>query len=297
MRRRTFFPLIGAALVYAANPGGSGPAAARPAPTAQKPTLATAPIEVGGDWAGSLPDSALRVVSRMRDACLTGVRLLSDRQPESIRVDNHTEGPPHIWLHNDHAPFAWIVVDVGARDWSRLAYQFGHELGHLMCNIWSPEGNAANPASSAWLEEALAEANAVRGLGLLADRWATDPPFPGDQAFAGAIRQYRDHLAAKYQKIAADEGATADLAAWFKTHRGALESNGDINGPASGAVATVLAEMTADPAGIEAVGALNRWPRQSGMSVEDYLRAWVQSCAEIGASPGLAERLGRGLVG
>jgi hypothetical protein len=299
MRRRTFLHLIGSTLFCAAWPGAMGRAATDRSPPrlAGNATLATAPIEVQGDWAGSLPHSALLVVSRMREACLAGVRLVSDRQPERIRVDNHTQGPPHIWLHFDRTPFAWIIVDIGPRDWSKLAYQFGHEFGHVVCNLWSPEGNSANPSASAWLEEALAEALSVRGLGQLADSWARDPPFPGDSAFAGAIRQYWNNLVAKYQTIAAEQGATDNLAAWFRARRGALESNGDIRGPASGAVLAVLAEMMADPAGIEALGALNRWSPQIGLSLEDYLRLWTRSCAELGASQHLPTRLRRVLIG
>jgi hypothetical protein len=291
--------LIGSALVYAAGPGATGRAGDDESPTrlASKATLATAPIEVQGDWDGSLPHSALLVMSRMREACLAGVRLVSDRQPERIRVDNHAEEPPHIWLHFDRAPFAWIVVDIGPRDWSKLAYQFGHEFGHVVCNIWSPEGNSANPSAAAWLEEALAEAFSIHGQGALADGWARDPPFPGDSAFAGAIRQYRDNLVTKYQTIATEQGATVDLASWFRAHRSALETNGDIRGPASGAVLAVLAEMTADPGGIEAMGALNRWPPQSGLSLEDYLRLWTQSCAQLDASQRLPMRLRQLLIG
>jgi hypothetical protein len=298
MERRTFLPLIGSALVCTAGPSAAGPAADDQSapPVSGKAILAAAPIEVGGDWGGSLPQAALTVVSRTRDACL-GFRLVSDRQPERIRVDNHSKEPPHIWLHFDRAPFAWIVVDIGPRDWSKLAYQFGHEFGHVVCNIWSPEGNSANPSAAAWLEEALAEAFSIRGLGALADSWANDPPFPGDSAFAGPIRQYRDHLVTKYQTIAAEQGAIAHLAAWFRARSEALASNGDINGPASGAVTAVLAEMTADPVGIEALGALNRWPPQRGLSLDDYLRLWTQSSAELSASQRLPMRLRQLLIG
>jgi len=292
MERRTFL-FLGSALVCAAQAGGAAGGSPNPA---SKATLANAPIEVGGDWAGSLPNAAQTVISRMRDACLEGVRLVSDRQPERIRVDNHAKEPPHIWLHFDHAPFAWIVVDIGERDWSRLAYQFGHEFGHVMCNIWSPEGNAAEFSSAAWLEEALAESISIRGLGNLADSWVYDPPFPGDAPFSRAIRQYRDNLVTKYRTIAADEGA-ADLAAWFKAKREALAGNGDISGPGAAAVTAFLNEMEADPAGIEALGALSRWPPQSGLSLEDYLRLWTQSCAELNASQKLPMRLRERLIG
>jgi hypothetical protein len=48
-----------------------------------------------------LPRSADPVVERMRHSCLDGVRLVSDRQPTRLRVDEHTSGPPAVWLHPD----------------------------------------------------------------------------------------------------------------------------------------------------------------------------------------------------
>src|SRR5450432_859612 len=121
MWRRTLFTMIGSAVL----PGTRLAAENRiPPGIATGPTLATVPIEVVGDWGGSLPGSALAVVTRMRAVSLAGVRLLSDRQPGRLRVDSHSSGPPHIWLHDDGTSIAWIVVDIGPRDWSKLAYQF-----------------------------------------------------------------------------------------------------------------------------------------------------------------------------
>jgi hypothetical protein len=45
----------------------------------------------------------------------------------------------------------------------------------------------------------------------------------------------------------------------------------------------VLAEEEADKACVEDLGAVNRWPQRSAMPVEEYLRLWQASCAEIGA--------------
>jgi hypothetical protein len=78
------------------------------------------------------------VLSRARQPCLAGLKLVSDRQPAKILVDNHTDGAPAIWLHDDPADTAWIIVDVSPLDWSKLAYQFGHELGPVLCNSCSP---------------------------------------------------------------------------------------------------------------------------------------------------------------
>src|SRR5947209_2818720 len=91
----------------------------------QAATLLSAPIELAGNWDHMIPHSADLVVERMRQSCLDGVRLVSDRQPNRIRVDRHTSGPPAVWLHPDGIGMAWIIVDTGERAWTQLAYQFG----------------------------------------------------------------------------------------------------------------------------------------------------------------------------
>src|SRR5207247_2302047 len=144
-------------------------------------------------------------------------RLLSDQQPNTLRVDDHSSGPPAIWLHDDPPNTAWIIVDIGARDWCKLAYQFGHELGHVLCNSWGPLARPARP--SQWLEEALVEAFSIRGLGLLAASWEEQPPFTGDAAFAESIRQYGQDLVKKYQEA---EAPNADLGSWFRQYQSSL---------------------------------------------------------------------------
>jgi len=129
-------------------------------------TLLSAPIELAGDWGGMLPGAAAQVVERMRHSCLDGVRLVSDRQPTALRIDEHASGPPAVWLHPDGSNTAWIVVDIGDRDWSQLSYQFGHELGHVSANSWQPHAKPTSPCQ--WIEEAMVEAFSLRGLALLA---------------------------------------------------------------------------------------------------------------------------------
>ncbi len=194
MRRREFIVLLGAAA--APPPLGLRRAAAAPA------TLASAPLELGGEWGGSPRQAAMRVLARMREVCLSGVGLVSDRQPERLRVDAHDSGPPAVWLHADPPRTAWVIVDIGARDWSKLAYQFGHELGHVVCNSWWRDAKPRPPCQ--WLEEAMVEAFSLRGLGLLADSWERDPPFAGDAAFARSIRDYRGDAIGKYAAAGGD---------------------------------------------------------------------------------------------
>jgi hypothetical protein len=244
--------------------------------------LLTAPLELGGSWGGSTTADATAVIERMRLASFAGVDLLSDRQPRKLRVDDRAVSNPAVWLHTEEPKTAWIIVIVGARDWCKLAYQFGHELGHVFCNSWQPDATPKNPCQ--WIEEALVEAFSLRGLGRLADEWEQSPPFPDDNGFANSIREYRELLVAGYRSAAQDQGISVGFGSWFKKHETFFKTNGGIDA-ASGAVSTMSELLQSDPGIIADMGALNRWPGRSGVPLRDYLDLWERSCRELG-TPG-----------
>jgi hypothetical protein len=246
-------------------------------------------MELGGDWRGSLPSSALIVVERMRGVCLAGIALVSDRQPDSIRIDDHPSGPPSMWLHFDNARTAWVIVDVGTRDWCRLAYQFGHELGHVLCNSWSASAKPQPP--SQWLEEAMVEAFSIRGLGRLAASWKIDPPFARDNAFGAAVEKYRQNAIDNYAK-AIDPASYSDLGDWFAKSRNALERRGlGLSPIESPAILAIQSELEKDDGCVVDMGALNRWSARTAVPIEDYLTLWETSCAELHAPGRLPRRL------
>ncbi len=148
-------------------------------------SLFSASLELAGDWGMSPPAAVIRVLSRLRDVSLSGIELFSDRQPVTIRVESRTEGFPAIWFHDEDPGLAWILVTIRARDWCQLACQFGHELGHVLCNSWDRLAYPSAPCQ--WLEESVVEAFTIRGFGLLAASWERDPPFDSDNGFAKFI--------------------------------------------------------------------------------------------------------------
>jgi hypothetical protein len=257
-------------------------------------TLLTAPLELGGSWGRSAPADAAAVIERMRAACLAGVALLSEHQPEKLRIDNHSGNNPSIWLHSEEPATGWIIVIVGTRDWCNLGYQFGHELGHVFGNSWELDAHPRIPCQ--WIEEALVEAFSLRGLGLLADDWGHAPPFSNDAAYAESIRSYRENILTSYRTAAQDEGASAGFGAWFRTNEAVLNAHGSLSA-ARGAVTTMLDVLESDPALVADIGALNRWPGRSGVPLHDYLDLWKQSCAELNAPGRLPMRLQELLTG
>ena len=248
-------------------------------------TLLTAPIELAGDWGASTPEDALVVLSRTREVCLTGIRLLSDDQPAALRVESRSSGPPHVWLQS--ATQAHVVVDGTARDWGRMAYQFGHELGHVLSNSWQPDSLPLRP--SIWLEEALVEAFTLRGLALIADSWEQDPWLPGEAGYSKDLRRYREFLIGGYRNGAA--GAKQWLNACFADNRQAVESFLGGRVVAGPALLMILGELVRDKGCVEDLAALNRWHGRAAVPVEDYLRLWGESCAKLGTPGRLPRRL------
>ena len=247
-------------------------------------TLLSAPMELVGQWDGSPPLAAAHVLARVREVSLAGVRLVSDQQPDRLRIDEHSSGPPAIWLHPEPAKTAWIIVDIGPRDWCKLAYQFGHELGHVLCNSWGPAAQPRPP--SQWLEEALAEAFSIRGLGLLTTSWEKNPPFAGDAPFAAAIRSYRRNVVEGYRK---QQAPGSDFALWFAANRSELGRG--LPEPEGPAVLAILPELERDRGCVADLGAVNPWPARSGVPVEEFLSLWTKSCVELGAPGRLPVRL------
>jgi hypothetical protein len=244
-------------------------------------TLLTAPLKLGGMWGGSATSDAAAVIESMRAACLTGIDLVSDHQPEELRVDDRSGSNPAIWLHTEAPKTAWINVVVGNRDWCNLAYQFGHELGHVLCNSWERDSEPHNPCQ--WIEEALVEAFSLRGLRILADDWSHEPPFPDDAAYGNSIRDYRAALLAKSRNAGVDP-SLGGFSAWFNSNAALLKVHGGVDA-ARGAVSTMLDLLEGDESAIADMGALNRWPGRTSVPLQDFLDLWEESCSEL-CAPG-----------
>src|SRR5262245_27724474 len=260
----------------------------RSAAIKKAPTLLSAPVELTGHWGRMKRHSVREVIYRVRASCLDQVRLLSDRQPTRIRIEGRTSRPPAIWLHPDGSSMAWILVDIADHAWIQLAYQFGHELGHVLANSWQPHAKPLPP--SHWLEEAIVEGFSLRGLKRLAKTWKRDPPFSNDNDYSDEIIRYRRNILRRYARLAEKQGLRPHSAKWLADHRGEIETGGLIPfGQAASLI--ILNEYESTPNCIESLGALNRWPGRSSLPLEEYLRQWEASCLELQATPHLPNRL------
>jgi hypothetical protein len=150
---------------------------------------------------------------------------------------------------------AWIVVNIQPRAWSQLAYQFGHELGHVMCNSWM--WKAQSPPPSRWLEECLVEAFSIRGLARLAVARKRARPFNGDRKYGRSLPNYHRHLIEQYQNVPGSE-LVQDMVAWLSANRTLLDDAKGLGVCEGSAILTVLREMEVDKGCVEDLGAVNR---------------------------------------
>jgi len=170
--------------------------------------LQTAQLWAEANHGTASTDDICKVASSMRFASLRGVKLRSDRQPAKILVEN-IQGAPGRWapmvLATDRpGGAAWIRVTIDDKHWARLAYQFGHELGHVLANSWGT--GAAPQIPCQWVEEVCVEAFSIRGLFEISQRWAVKPPYPNWRSCAPCLASYAEKTLSGHRRLAEKAG-------------------------------------------------------------------------------------------
>ena len=167
-------------------------------------SLSDAHLTVKTRYGEASEQDMLSVVSSMRFVSLKGLKLRSDRQPRGMLVENIAPGlgqwAPMVVATDRADKAAWIRVTIDGTHWARLAYQFGHELGHVLCNSWG--FGAAPRVPCQWVEEVCVEAFSIRGLLEMSQRWTTKAPHPHWKSFSTSLEGYAENTLTKYRKLA-----------------------------------------------------------------------------------------------
>ncbi|MBI3857607.1 MAG: hypothetical protein HY293_18150 [Planctomycetes bacterium] len=162
-----------------------------------------------------------------------------------------------------------VKLNVEGRHWAQFAFQFGHEMGHIVC------GYAEYPNPNLWFEETLCEAASLFVLGRMAETWKTRPPYPNWKDYAGALRKYREERLAK---AALPEGSS--LADWFRAEEPQLRKDAGRRESNLKMAAALLPLFEEAPERWEAVAALNALRGDASRSFAQYLRDWSKSAPE-----------------
>lgn len=197
---------------------------------------------------------------------------MANRQFGRVVVKNDGTGPISLYERGENGEYI-IMLDVQGRYWSQLAYQFSHEMCHLMTNYdLSPN----NTSRQQWFEEALCEAFSLFTLDKMAEQWREAAPYPNWQDYAPKFAEYKhNNLREKHRKLPPG----MKLPQWYQQYRSILSNDPyakDRN--LNELVANQLLPLfDSDPQNWIAINYLNLGDDSSDKSLNKYLSDWQEN--------------------
>jgi hypothetical protein len=194
-------------------------------------------------------------------------RYFPNREVRPIIV--YPQGGPVTLFQRGPNGEIFIRLNTGKTFWAQYAFQFSHELCHVLCQYDADEhGND-------WFEEALCELASMFTLRRMGETWKTSPPFAHWKDFAPHLTTYAEDLIRPARLPA---GKT--LAAWYAEHGRELQgtaTNREMNRVVAAALLPLFEQC---PEHWEAVTYLNEGSPPAPQSFREFVTDWHQHAPE-----------------
>lgn len=156
-----------------------------------------------------------------------------------------------------------VLLRARGTNWAHYAYEFAHELGHILTNYGR---HAREPSATRhqWFEEAVCEMLSVYALRRMAAR--------APDEFGAPYAGFADLVLGEPHRRAA---RGMDLAAWLRTNEAALRAD-PYQRMRNEAVTMRLLEIFGHESRLEALAYLNLSDAPAPASFRDYLEQWHQ---------------------
>ncbi|MCY2971612.1 MAG: hypothetical protein NTZ30_13195 [Planctomycetota bacterium] len=223
-------------------------------------------IEAGG-WGDASPEDIRRVLES------TGRELLK-HIPQNKIIRIHvvaSDTVPQVDFKRAANGEFTVRLAVKGRFWAQLAFQFGHELGHIVSHYERINDNKIGNENK-WFEETVGEAASLFVLARMADTWKTDPPYMNWKSFAPALKEYLDKLL-KDTEIPVVE----KMPQWFNDNRPALKADPHLRERNRVVAIHIFKMLERDPSQWEAFRYLNLGRPDATNSFESFLENWYFS--------------------
>ena len=223
-------------------------------------------IEAGG-WGDASPEDIRRVLES------TGRELLK-HIPQNKIIRIHvvaSDSVPQVDFKRAANGEFTVRLAVKGRFWAQLAFQFGHELGHIVSHYERINDNKIGNENK-WFEETVAEVASLFVLARMAETWKTDPPYMNWKSFAPALKEYLDKLL-KDTEIPAVE----KMPQWFNDNRPVLKADPHLRERNRVVAIHIFKMLERDPSQWEAFRYLNLGRPDATNSFESFLENWYYS--------------------
>lgn len=175
----------------------------------------SATIKVEGNW-GKAKTRDMQAVVNSVQAAITpyiGARTLG-----TIIVRNDPQGPISLYKKGKNGEYV-VLLDIKGRYWAQVAYQYSHEVCHLLSNYDLSPNNATRQQ---WFEESICEAFSLFALERMAELWKENPPYKNWADYAPAFTEYVENLRKEKHRTGFTQNA---MQAWFLKNRDTLQSD------------------------------------------------------------------------
>lgn len=245
------------------------------------------PIIIEGIWGASSPSDVEAVIMSFCRSTLSDFVFDNRTAPAFLRVLGKPDRPyPQVWARDLSDRSATIILSSVDRRWAQLGYQFGHELGHVLCGSWT--SSASEPKGpSHWLEEALVDAFSLYGLWRMSQDWRSAPPYPTWESYSCHLEWYATETCNKYTSSDQWNLFYSSPKRWFQEN--SVELSGALNLTANihPIIPWLFRLFEKDHSLTQSLVAMNHWPERGACPLPILLCNWQKACVDFGVSDAL----------
>ncbi|MEJ6581328.1 MAG: hypothetical protein QNL33_06590 [Akkermansiaceae bacterium] len=185
-----------------------------------------------------------------------------DYKLEPMVVIRGEKGPITLFERNDRGEIV-VRLDTHRTYWSQYAYQWAHELCHVLT------GFRNDGRENKWFEESLCELASLYAMRRMSESWEHDPPYAHWKDYRHSLKDYVDKIINSREKL-----TLKDLESYYAKHRETLRTN-STERALNGTVALALLPLfEKEPSHWGALRYLNVTPAKKDLSLKDYFAKW-----------------------
>lgn len=184
----------------------------------------------------------------------------------SILLKNKiSETPVTLYERGDNDEYI-IGVKIDGRQWARLAYQFSHELTHVIINYGNTPGNV-----NQWFEEAVCEAASIQTVKDMSVSWQTNPPYPNWQSYSSSLANYYASLITEDSRYLSRDDSMAN---WYQREKNSLREDPHQRDKNEIVGTKVFYFLNESPERWRALKYMNIGDFNGDITLKEYLQEW-----------------------
>jgi hypothetical protein len=183
-----------------------------------------------------------------------------------IKIERSRTGPIVLYQRGEKGEYI-MRLDSEKTYWSQYAFQFAHELGHIIC------GYKKGDQSNLWFEEAICETASLFALRGMTKEWKTRPPYPNWKSYGQEFAKYAQNRIKKYPWP-----KNKSLGDWFSENKHNLAKEPANRGRNVRLASKLLPFFEKEPFRWGACAFINVKKSNRKRSFPTYLRDWKKNC-------------------